>query len=513
MKLRNDLVLAQQEAEKLRTAATVNTTLANASEETGSKSLAEQVAEHVATLRAELEARYEERVQQNDEAFKVKGKNMSTQLSEKLREGKNKFRQELTAEHEQAVQKLKMEQSQEIEKIQAQHKQEMEELKRIEEARIAEVKASPPQGSQSQATQNGPTEVKSESQQDSSAWQPSEQDIRTLIQSNEFLKGILRSNITKQINKSKEELTAQLKGQQEKAIADMQTRNEAAKEHAIALAGKKSQLQLNMATNKVKVQDFKLGIVSKAAQETPQKAVQEVWTLVKDAKPPPAPTAGPPATSGGGQPQQAATKVATPTASTFGQPTPAVQPPSANAAPHQQPVSTSTATFGKPTPANTGAQNQNQNPSTQSGQVPNPAIQPPQTIPSAPQQSGQPSTSSNTTTPSGQSAPTQTHHPGSGPGVPRGAASGIPRGGSLRGNATARGGPNARGRGSGIARGAPQSLDTNRAAQAANQSKASPSSALSAGAKQFVPGNKRPSDDPQGGDGKRVRGGGGAGGQ
>ena len=440
---------------------------------------------------------------------------MSTQLSEKLRDGKNKFRQELTAEHEQAVQKLKIEQSQEIEKIQAQHKQEMEELKRIEEARIAEVKASPPQGSQSQATQNGSTEVKSESQQDSSAWQPSEQDIRTLIQSNEFLKGILRSNITKQINKSKEELTAQLKGQQEKAIADMQSRNEAAKEHAIALAGKKSQLQLNMATNKVKVQDFKLAIVSKAAQETPLQAVQEVWTVVKDAKPPPAPTAAPPATSGGGQPQQAPTKAPTPTASTFGQPTPAVQPPSANAAPNQQSESTSTATFGKPTPANAGAQNQNQNqnPSTQSGQVPNPAIRPPSTIPSAPQQSGQLSTGSNTPMPSGQGAPTQAHHPGSGPGVPRGAASGIPRGGSLRGNATARGGPNARGRGSGIARGAPQSVDTNRAAQAPNQSKASPSSALSAGAKQFVPGNKRPSDDPQGGDGKRVRGGGGAGGQ
>ena len=509
-KLHDDLALAQRDAENLRTAASVSATLTNAPQEDGSKSVAEQVAEHVAAVRVELEARHNERVQQSDDAFKLKAKNMAAQLSDKLKEGKSKIRQELNVEHEQVIRKLRTEHTQEIEKLQLRHKDEMDELRQVEEAKFAELKASSQQRTQSQASLNDPTEVKAEVKKPSGAWQPSEQEIRMLIQNNDYMKGILRQNLTRQINKSKEELTVQLKEQHEKAVADIQSKNDAAKEHAVALAGKKSSLQLNMATNKVRVSEFKLGIVSKAAQETPQKPVQEVWTLARDAKPSAAPATAPVAASTG-QTQQAATKVQTPTNGTFGRPTPTAQPARTNSPQNQQATSSTTATFGRPTPA--GAASLNQSQIAQPSQVEKPAPQPPSNTPNGPQQPAQSQSTSNASTGSGQGA--QNHHPntGTGPAALRGLASGIPRGGSTRGNPTTRGGSSTRGRGSGIARGAPQSIDTNRATQEAQQGKGSPNNALNARAKQFVPGNKRPSEDPQGGDGKRIRGGSEAGGQ
>lgn len=77
-----------------------------------------------------------------------------------------------------------------------------------------------------------------------------------------------------------------------------------------------------------------------------------------------------------------------------------------------------------------------------------------------------------------------------------------------------RGGGNQRGRGRG--RGGNQSVDTHQA-QGQQQGRASPTSAgMNPGAKQFVPGNKRPRDEGQegqhgdgAGNGKRIRGGGG----
>ena len=497
-RLRDDLTQAQSEAENLRTAASVNATLASAPQEDGSKSVVDQVAERVAALRVELEARHNERLQQNDEAFKIKGKNLAAQLSDKLRDGKAKIRQELTLEHEQVLQNLRTEHAQEIEKLQVRHQNEMDELRRLEEAKFVELKESSQQGTQPQTSSGGTADVKTEMQKPSSTWQPSEQEIRSLIQNNDYMKGILRNNLTKQISKSREELTKQLKEEHGKAIADIQSKNDAAKEHAVALAGKKSSLQLNMATNKARISDFKLGIVSKAAQETPQKPVQEVWTIAKDAKPPTTPAAAPAAASAG-QSQQAAPKVSTPATGTFGRPTPVAQSVKVNSPQTQQGPSGSATTAEGPSTAATTSQNQ-------------PSSTPPQSsAPSSSQQPSQSQPTANAPPGPGQSASNHHTNAGTGPAALRSLSSGIPRGGSTRGNATTRGGTNQRGRGSSIARGAPQSIDTSRASQGAQQGRGSPSSALNAGAKQFVPGNKRPSEDPQGGDGKRVRGGGGGG--
>ena len=524
-KLRDELAQTQKDAEELRINASVAATLSNAPQEDGTKSVADQVAEHVAAVRAELESRHNERVEQNDERYKQKVKDMAGQLSKKLQDSKAQLRQTLQAdvqtEHQQALQNLRVEHTQEIEQLQARHQNEMDELRRLEEAKFAQLKASSQKHNQPQASTDG-----TEGQKPPAGWQPSEQEMKSLIQSSDFAKGLLRANVTKQVHKTKEELTAQLKEEHEKNVAlqisDLQSKADAAKEHAVALAGKKSALQLNLATSKAKSSQFKLDIVQKAAQDTPQKPVQEVWTVVKDAKPPAAPAA-PPGTASAGQPQQAATNAQTPTTSTFGRPTPALQPARVNS-PQTQLAADSTnkqgapsgaATFGRPTPA--GPAPQVQIPNAEPNQAQKLAApQSAANAPNGPQEPAQAQPASNA--PVGPAQGAQNHHSsaGTGPAALRGLSSGIPRGGSMRGNPTARGGPGIpRGRGSGIARGAPQSIDTSRA-QGTQQGRGSPNSALNVGAKQFVPGNKRPreeSQDGQGGDGKRIRGGGGGGGQ
>jgi len=59
----------------------------------------------------------------------------------------------------------------------------------------------------------------------------------------------------------------------------------------VMMETKKSALKLNMSDNKARLATGKLEIVEKAAQETPQKPVVEVWEEVKTYKLPPAATA------------------------------------------------------------------------------------------------------------------------------------------------------------------------------------------------------------------------------
>ena len=602
-KLREDLAQAQQDAENFRTTASVNASIANAPTEDGSTSIADQVAEHVEAIRAELEARHNERVKAVDETLQKRTDVMKANLTKKLTEGKSQIRQSLAAEHEQALQALKTEHEHELERLRVRHKNELEELKRLDK------------GQQATQTANGESNVESEGGTPRGPWQPSEAEIRTLAASNDVLRTILRRNVNTQVTKAKEELSARLNEEHEKTltdrIAEVQTKAKSAQEHAVMMEGKKTALQVNLASNKLKIAQFKLDLVDKAAKETPHKAVVEVWTNVKDAKPPtqPANAASPPQ-------QDAAKALKPPMAMTAGQPNPfaqiaAQQKPPTTAQPQpnpfaqqafqQPPPTTQNQTnpfvgattqhkgregnlqvqpnpfaqqaFQQPPPTTqnqtnpfVGATTQHKGregnlqvqpnpfspstsqdkPSQAHGQLqqpsgvstfgrPTPATSPPPSSPRgqpSPSQQAklaqQPAASSNTSqspnqqVPSSQqtsnSAPkptqgTANHHPnaGTGPGALRGLQqSGLPmaRGGSIRGGASVRG------RGSGIPRGGPQAINT-RGGPGPQAGRGSPTSNLNAGAKQFVPGNKRPRDETQdgqqGGDGtgKRIRGGGG----
>ncbi len=543
--LRADLAKAQQDAEDLRTSASINAAVSTAPTESGSKPVAEQVAEHVEAVRVELESRHNERVRQTDETLEKRTNMMKTQLSKKLTDGKAQLRQSLTTEHEQALQAIKTEHEKVMSRLQLRHKDEIEELRRNAETNLAKLKDEMDKGHQATNTTNGDPSVKDEGQNPHSPWQPSEDEARALIQSNEIVRSIVKKNIGIHVNKAREEMSTQLNQDHERAmterVTEIQNKANTAKEHAVLMEGKKSAVQINVANNKARILQFRVDIVQKAAQDTPLKPVAEVWLVAKDAKPPPVNPQQPQ------QPQQDTNKAQKPPpTSTFGQPTPIVQnaiqqgpanaqgqqasgvpvfgrpmPTAATASGRQSPAqqASSTAqgqlsgvsTFGRPTPAVSGLQ------STAPSGRQSPAERPEQTQPQPSKDERRPQPAMVISQP-GSNPPhrpiqgTANHHPNAGtaPGVLRGLQqSGLPvaRGGSMRGN------PLSGGRGLAVARGGPQALDTGRS-QGQQAGRGSPTSAgLNAGARQFIPGNKRPRDDGQegteGGNGKRIRGGGG----
>ena len=543
--LRADLAQAQQDAEELRTNASINAAVSTAPTGTGSKSVAEQVAEHVEAVRVELESRHNERVRQNDETLEKRTVMMRNQLTKKLTDGKAQLRQSLTAEHEQALHAIKTEHEQEMSRLQARHKDEIEELRRSADSNFAKLSDEREKEHQSTRTINGDPSVKDEIQTPRGSWQPSEDEARALIQSNEIVRSIVKKNIGIHVNKAKEELSSQLNQDHEKTmterVTEVQNKANTTKEHAVLMEGKKSAVQINVANNKARLLQFRIDIIQKAAQDTPQKSVEEVWLVAKDAKPPPA------TPQQAQQPQQDTNKARqTPPKSTFGQPTPIVQNPAQQGPTNAQGQSSGASVFGRPPSATAAASGQQsptqQGPTNVQGQLsgvptfgrPTPAVGGPQaTAPSGRQSPAdrplqvqaqssnnqgrpQPTTAISpqpgSNPPQGPAQGATTNHPnaGTGPGALRGLQqSGLPvaRGGSMRGN------PISRGRGSVIGRGGPQTLDTGRS-QGQQMGRGSPTSAgLNAGARQFIPGNKRPRDDGQdggnGGNGKRIRGGGG----
>lgn len=547
--LRADLAQAQQDAEDLRTNASIHAAVSAASTESGSKPVAEQVAEHVEAVRIELESRHNERVRQNDETLEKRTNMMKTQLSKKLTDGKAQLRQSLAIEHEQALQAIETDHEQEKSRLQGRHNDEIEELRQSANSNFAKLRDEWDKEHQATQNTNGEPSVKDEGQTPRGPWQPSEDEARSLIQSNEIVRSIVKKNISIHVNKAKEELATQLNRDHEKAMTEkmteVQNKASTAKEHAVLMEGKKSAVQINVANNKARMLQFKLDIVQKAAQDTPLKPVEQVWLTAKDAKPPPITPQQPQQAQQLQQDTNKAPKA--PIMSTFGQPTPIVQKPAQQGLTNTQKQSLGVSAFGRPTPATAAASGrqtpaqqgftntQGQPPGISTFGQPTPAFGGPQARPSSGRQSpaerppqaqvqpsdnqrrpqsslvASPQPGSNSPQRPAQDATNHRPNAGTGPGALKGLQqSGLPvaRGGSARGNS------GSRGRESAMGRGGPQALDTTRS-QGQQIARGSPTSeGLNAGARQFIPGNKRPRDDGQegsDGNGKRIRGGGGPG--
>ena len=567
-KLRQDLAQAQQEAESLRASASVNASLGNLSTEDYEKPLSEQLTEQVEEIRAELESRHKERVAQLEETFTTRTNGMKAQLNNKLNEGKEKYRQAIAAEHEQAIEKLKSNHEQELESLKVRHRDEIDELKRHEESRFSQFRDN--WVSEHPGTHDGASDVKAVPQLPKPITEISDEEAKLLVQSSNYVRGVLRTNVSKQVEAAKQLISAQLKEEHEKDLAEKlveaQMKANTSKEQAVSMETKKNYLKVNMADNKFKIAQAKVEVVQRAAKDTPSKPVTEVWDIVKDIKAPSAPVQPQPAKDVAALQQTAPSNVFGQTMA-FGQTNPTLKD---TQLPGQLPAATSS--FGKPTsfgkpsfptkanpsvqpsapPQSSQAQGQNgasASPFKKSSPGPNGEAQPqmaPGDIPQGPasQQAGSASSQTNQarsrqkspnassskqaqgTSNSPQQAQSKVGAPqrpaqsasnpfsGTGPAALRGLQQSslpIARGGANRG------GGNQRGRGQ--ARGGPQSIDTSRI-QGQAQGRGSPqgrnspvSASLNAAAKQFVPGNKRPreenSEGQQGdsGNGKRIRGG------
>lgn len=109
--------------------------------------------------------------------------------------------------------------------------------------------------------------------------------IRQFLSTNPTVKNIVAANIKKklevEIAKLRTDLESTMKSENESKISS-------AREQAQLMESKKSTLRINMAENKLKNIQAKVNVVEKAAGETPQKPVVEVWEVAKNAVAPPA---------------------------------------------------------------------------------------------------------------------------------------------------------------------------------------------------------------------------------
>lgn len=282
--------------------------------------------------------------------------------------------------------------------------------------------------------------------------------IRQFLSSNATAKNIIASNIKKRVDNESAKLKADFEG---KMKGEIDAKIAAAREQAQLMESKKSTLRINMADNKLRAANAKLGVVETAATETPEKPVGEVWEVAKTTQPPPPPAANN-ATPKGTPMKPAA--VAKPPVTPA---TPAADAPASAANPFAASTSSNAAA---PAAANPFAVKTE-------GDAPAPAPA------AAPSGIPQPAHSQN------QNQPPQR----SGIPMPRGGGRG--RGGAYvpPGQRNASGGPEGGHAGAGRGRGGARGGRGN----------------LNPGASDFQPGTKRPRGDSEAGGGaKRARGGG-----
>ncbi|KAK3724794.1 Protein mlp1 [Vermiconidia calcicola] len=339
-KLRQDLSTAQQEVEILRANATGgNQAVSEAQPAEGEKSDADQVAEEVAKLRTEMEQQHELAKQQLKEDHDRRIEAMKSNLRQRMKEEREKIRegmrQELIEEHSTQIQKLNEEHDAAVAKLKDEHKAELDRLANEGGAAVEKAESDTPA-------------VKSE--QASSEW-PTEFQILDMMKNNARIRGVFNKNVTQRVRNETEKLhnlvaekdeeIAKLKEAQGVATGgedkdELQKRLEAAEEEkkelqqkldaaedqknelqqkwdaaeeqkkelqkkigttegdkkeAVRLAveneGKKSKVQVNM----LGIAQAKVAVVRKAAQETPEKSVKEVWEVADKAKPAPKPAA------------------------------------------------------------------------------------------------------------------------------------------------------------------------------------------------------------------------------
>ena len=530
-KLRRDLEQAQQDADKFRAAASVQSVSTEGAATDNTKSVADQLSEMRAAIQTELEARHNERVQKAEETFERRTQNMKTQLTNKLNEGKGQLRRE----KEEALQGLREAHQQELEDLKRRHQDELDELKKQEETKFADFK-------NTWIAEHQPKDLNAESSDKKEApnlgasWEPTDNEARAFVASNATVKGILMRNISQKVNEARTALTTQLKEEHANdlnaKLEEAKSKANAARDQAVVMEGKKYAVKVNILETKSKTSQLRLDIVAKAASETPSRPVVEVWEAAKGAKPASStaqqsvksPNTQSPLRPGSlaqstsvQMPAPSSTDTQAPPKPTFfGKPTPitAVQQPHAQQQSSQQ--------ASEQVPASHSAANAQSLPHDDNiDQVQNQSSNAPIQASGTPQQSKESAStyqqpqatqvSSNLPVKQQPQGQTNNHpNPGSGPAASRGLhQSGLP---VARGGNANRGG---RGRGQpGRGRGGSQSITTN-LGQNQQQSAASPTQ-LSGSAKQFVPqGNKRPRDDGEGGgpqrgddgNGKRIRGG------
>ncbi|KAI0999843.1 hypothetical protein K3495_g8355 [Podosphaera aphanis] len=230
---------------------------------------------------------YESKAKRIEEEMEIKLKKrsdaMKTALNKKLAEAKQTQKAEIEAEY-----KLKLEQEKQI---------------WIAESKVNESIRTPQQPTVERSLQTDPTTpipqpIPAQTQSSKSLLLAdlSDDDARQLCQSNRTIREIIKGNI---VSKLAIEIQ-KLKDEHSKILAEAQQKADINRVQAVSMESKRSALKMNMTENRIRLATGKLQIVEQAAQETPQRAVSEIWSEVKNYKLPPVVSSTPAQTASSG---------------------------------------------------------------------------------------------------------------------------------------------------------------------------------------------------------------------
>ena len=274
--LRRELAEARQEADGQRAAVLARESATQVELSEGLPSIEDQIKSQVNEIRVELTKRHDDRLRQLEETYKTRTNNMRTQLSRRLGEGKAEISRELEAGHNDALAKLREKYTHEITQLNERHAREVAELRSI--AKIPSGMNADASDSASTATQTGDIHDKL-----------TDIEVRKLLQTNEEARRRVANSLANReaiIREEQQRISSQ-------KLAEAEAKAKQAQEQAVNMEGKRHNVKLNMAENRARSANAKIEAVKRAATDTPNKPVSEVWAVAQNAKPAPvAPVGG-----------------------------------------------------------------------------------------------------------------------------------------------------------------------------------------------------------------------------
>lgn len=280
-----ELAPARAEIGKLRSEAAESTSTGEITEESQAGNT-QAVDERIAAIKADLEQKHSERVRQVEEQYQKRTDQMKTQLSTKLKESRESIKQDAQKEFEVIEQRLKESHTEEINRLRSEHQQELAQVlnKKSNMDQSTDIKAS-----DEKSGKETPAEVKVEAQ--TATWPQSESAVKDFIANSPTAKSIVRQNILTKLNQEREAIATKVREEQEKVmttrVEEVQKKADLVKEQAVIMESKRYSVKISMAENKARQAIAKIEVVEKAAKDTPQRPVVEVWAIAKDTKAPP----------------------------------------------------------------------------------------------------------------------------------------------------------------------------------------------------------------------------------
>ncbi|KAF4180372.1 hypothetical protein CNMCM8694_008656 [Aspergillus lentulus] len=223
------------------------------------------------------------------------------------------------------VEKLKETYNKKMAEVRAAHRQEVERLSANQQVAQQEPGTPISKPEQTPATP---------SQQEGDLPELTDVQARALVAKNETIQTIVRNNIRAKVAKETEKLKQECAELEKKFNEEKEALKKAYEEStdekvksAVELSDKKTLVRISMLDTRLRTAQAKLDVIAKAAAETPQKPVVEVWEVAKTTKAPPVQAQGAKSTSA------APSAPAAPTAAPAPAQVATVPPPSAVAAP------------------------------------------------------------------------------------------------------------------------------------------------------------------------------------